>query len=516
MAVEELSKSTIENAIVRLFVSSTFRDMDEEREELIKRVFPKLRRFCEERGLGWTDVDLRWGVTEAQVERGELLPVCFAEIERCRPFFIALLGERYGWIPSELPEDLLGRYPWLADHPATSITELEIWHGALREPSTPPVAFFYFRDPSYSGKMVGPRRADFVDYDTTRQHKLWQLKEHIRQSRLPLRENYPDPQTLAAWVEDDLIAAIQKYFPLHSKPNAVEKEALEHAAFARNRTAVYIGRPEYFERLDAYVQNAAERTGLVVLGESGVGKSALLANWAEHYRQCNPENILVSHFIGASPASADWVAIVRRILQALNRVWGTNEEIPVDREQLRTALSARLERPPTHDRTVIVIDGLDQLSEFEEGSELLWMPRIFPEGVRLIVSTLPSRALDELQRRGWPTLTVQPFRLEERHEFIGRYLSQYAKSLTPSQVIRIAEAGQASNPLFLQTLVEELRLFGAHQQLDARIGYYMTATSAEQLIDRILQRYEQDYERERPGLVCDAMSLIWAARRGLS
>src|SRR6516164_7401675 len=98
MAVEELSKSTIENAIVRLFVSSTFRDMDEEREELIKRVFPKLRRFCEERGLGWTDVDLRWGVTEAQVERGELLPVCFAEIERCRPFFIALLGERYGWI----------------------------------------------------------------------------------------------------------------------------------------------------------------------------------------------------------------------------------------------------------------------------------------------------------------------------------------------------------------------------------------------------------------------------------
>src|SRR5262249_27259729 len=245
-----------------------------------------------------------------------------------------LLGERYGWIPSELPEDLLGRYPWLVDHPATSITELEIQHGALREPSTPPGAFFYFRDPSYIDKVAGRRRADFVDYDTTSQHKSWQPKEHIRQSRLPLRENYPDPQTLAAWVEDDLIAAIQKYFPLHHKPNAVEKETLEHAAFARSRTAVYIGRPEYFQRLDAYVQNAAERTGLVVLGESGVGKSALLANWAEHYRQCNPENVLLSHFIGASPDSADWVAIVRRILQALNRVWGTNEEIPVDRDQL--------------------------------------------------------------------------------------------------------------------------------------------------------------------------------------
>lgn len=58
---------------------------------------------------------------------------------------------------------------------------------------------------------------------------------------------------------------------------------MEHAAFARRRIAVYISRPEYFKRLDAYVENTGERTGLVVLGELGVGKSALLANWAEHY-----------------------------------------------------------------------------------------------------------------------------------------------------------------------------------------------------------------------------------------
>ena len=32
----------------------------------------------------------------------------------------------------------------------------------------------------------------------------------------------------------------------------------------------------------------------------------------------------------------------------------------------------------------------------------------------------------------------------------------------------------------------------------------------------ILARYERDYERDRPGLVKDAVSLLWAARRGLS
>ena len=59
MAIEGLYTSTGEDATVRLFVSSTFRDMDAEREELIKRVFPKLRRLCKGRGLAWTDVDLR-------------------------------------------------------------------------------------------------------------------------------------------------------------------------------------------------------------------------------------------------------------------------------------------------------------------------------------------------------------------------------------------------------------------------------------------------------------------------
>ncbi len=56
----------IENRVVRVFVSSTFRDMQKEREELVKQVFPHLRKLCEDRGVVWGDVDLRWGVTEEQ------------------------------------------------------------------------------------------------------------------------------------------------------------------------------------------------------------------------------------------------------------------------------------------------------------------------------------------------------------------------------------------------------------------------------------------------------------------
>ncbi|MBI3610876.1 MAG: DUF4062 domain-containing protein [Nitrospirae bacterium] len=46
--------------VIRVFVSSTFRDMHAEREELVKRVFPQLRKLCEQRGVTWGEVDLRW------------------------------------------------------------------------------------------------------------------------------------------------------------------------------------------------------------------------------------------------------------------------------------------------------------------------------------------------------------------------------------------------------------------------------------------------------------------------
>jgi len=51
-----------QDRVVRVFISSTFRDMFEEREILVKRIFPQLRKLCEERFVIWDEVDLRWGV----------------------------------------------------------------------------------------------------------------------------------------------------------------------------------------------------------------------------------------------------------------------------------------------------------------------------------------------------------------------------------------------------------------------------------------------------------------------
>src|SRR5437762_8378817 len=84
---------------IRVFVSSTFRDTHAERDYLVKFAFPQLRKLCESRGVTWGEVDLRWGITDEEKAGGRVLPLCLEEIHRCRPYFIGLLGERYGWIP---------------------------------------------------------------------------------------------------------------------------------------------------------------------------------------------------------------------------------------------------------------------------------------------------------------------------------------------------------------------------------------------------------------------------------
>src|SRR5436853_7700630 len=85
---------------LRVFISSTFRDLQEEREHLVKKIFPEIRALCRERGVTFTEVDLRWCITEEEGEREGIIRICLDEIDRCRPYFIGILGERYGWTPS--------------------------------------------------------------------------------------------------------------------------------------------------------------------------------------------------------------------------------------------------------------------------------------------------------------------------------------------------------------------------------------------------------------------------------
>ncbi|VDI34172.1 Hypothetical predicted protein, partial [Mytilus galloprovincialis] len=97
---------------IRLFVSSTFKDMNNERDYLVKVIFPQLREWCEERKLRLVECDLRWGVPK-DADTRETLTTCLSELDRCReeniyPYFLSLVSERFGWVPKieEIPDDI--------------------------------------------------------------------------------------------------------------------------------------------------------------------------------------------------------------------------------------------------------------------------------------------------------------------------------------------------------------------------------------------------------------------------
>jgi tetratricopeptide (TPR) repeat protein len=499
---------------IRVFVSSTFRDFVQERDLLAKEVFPALRKLCAGRGVVFTEVDLRWGVTSEQSAEGQVLPICLREIDKCRPYFVGLLGERYGWVPESIPGGLMEEQAWLAVHPEKSVTELEIIHGVLGNPAMADRTCFYFRDPAYVETVPADKRDNFVSKDQTAADKQKDLKDRIRASGLPVVEPYPDPQTVADLILEFLTKALEEEFPPGSEPDPLDREALDHEAFARSRQGVYIGRPEYFDRLDAHV--AGTDQPLVILGDSGTGKSALLANWVARYRQQHPDDFILTHFIGGTPYSAEWSAMLRRIMGEFQRQFDIQEDIPDKPEVLRRAFANWLSMASARGRVVLILDALNQLEDKDQAPDLTWLPPVIPENIRLIVSTLPGRALEALAKRGWPTMKVGLLESDERKKLIIEYLGQYAHALSPGQVDRIASAAQAATPLYLSAMLEELRVIGVHEHLDEQIDGYLAAGDVASLYELILERYEGDYERGRPGLVRKAMSLIWAARRGVS
>ena len=95
---------TARSRIFRIFVSSTFQDLKEERNALQEKVFPRLRELCAQHSARFQAIDLRWGVSEEASVDQQTMNICLGEIERCqqvtpRPNFIVLLGDRYGWCP---------------------------------------------------------------------------------------------------------------------------------------------------------------------------------------------------------------------------------------------------------------------------------------------------------------------------------------------------------------------------------------------------------------------------------
>lgn len=492
-------KRLIEDRRILIFLSSTFSDMQEERKKLTD-TFVKLKIKAARRNVALSLLDLRWGVTKDEARSGKVLSVCLNEIEHSHPFFIGLLGNRYGRAPktsvfTKNPE-LLERYPWLeADIAAErSITEIEMLYGALRHLEHPVEAAFYIKqtsNPDDSPKQTA-------------------LKKTVRSQKQYPVEDYTDVAGLCALVEQHVCSMLDHYFP-DGECTPLERERTAQRAYINSRHSHFVGREKELEYLDTFARSTS--THLVITGDSGMGKSALLANWIRHNENCNDFN-LVYHFVGNSFAGNNYESVLRHLCDEIYDIYHIEKDLnrqekPEEEAQRLVSELISYQKP-----LVVVIDGINQIMAQKDEKLLLWLPAANGM-VKFIFTTLrDDPTMQAFERRGYEARTLGALTDEERTNFAKIYLKRVGKSLDEEPLQRIIDGPLNRNTLVLRTLLDELICFGIYDQLEDRINYYLSANDLPDFFDRVLKRMEDDYDNGQE-LVSHTLKLIALSEHGM-
>ncbi len=204
---------------------------------------------------------------------------------------------------------------------------------------------------------------------------------------------------------------------------------------------VYIRRAADFERLTAWVDKG--NTPLIVTGDAGMGKSALLANWGKLYQESG--RFLFWHFCEVSERGAHPVVIMQRLHESLQQRYQFNleEKIPYSTEIMREKLDALVQQDV--EPVVVIIDGLNQLDEAQGTVD--WLLEALPPSIRLIVSTSKDNGLTG------EVFEVQPLSDADKTQLIVDYLEQYGKVLDKEYRALMVQRHQTKNPLFLKILL---------------------------------------------------------------
>ena len=479
-----------------VFVSSTFRDLQVEREALALQVFPEMRALSEARNVQFRDVDLRWGITNEQAADGDVLPLCLEAIDACRPYFIGILGTRYGWRPEAFDPDLLSRHPWLAQYAGRSVTEIEFRYGVFNAPGKSSAAFYL--------------RADDGDAEQGESaQRLAALRDELQSRNLPVRR-FDTLQALVGAVRDDLRAWLDRDFPIHEVPNALEREFARHEALAVQRTETYVGRWDLLAAVDSWAIEGGRP--LIVTG-GGRGVTSFLAEWGRRFRRAHPHDVVVLHFVGASDAAGVWRSLVAHLLGELSVRSGIQPpsiDLPSQLPQLLLELVKQISEKV---RVVIVIDGLHELDPIDSGQTLDWLPHDWPKEVRLILSSSSVSQLQKLRNPQCNVLEVPPLSRAQRILLIREYLQGWSKALDDECVERLVDIEATGSPIFVRVLLEELRHAESHEALPALIDRLAAASDLGALLQQWLERLER---KHGAGLMKETMCLLYASRRGRS
>ncbi|MEA3212788.1 MAG: telomerase protein component 1 [Chthoniobacter sp.] len=526
-----------------MFISSTFRDMQAERDWLVRFVFPRLREELLKQRIHLVDVDLRWGVASDR----DALGVCRQIIDECRPRFLCMLGGRYGWVAP-------GR-----EH---SITADEVRYGVLDRLGEHGFAFFYFRDPQATAEIVGETAGEYHEpTGSEAARQLDALKQAVLDAGLepfiyPARWDAPQRriaglEAFGERVYADLLASVRndpefagrflEETPRHER----ERVDLDAREFTEAADAVEVFIEERVERfvigsrqpllaaLTAFADAAGGPNLFLIEGAPGSGKSALLGKLHQSLASAPPitdhhlpitQPLLLPHFIGASAGSTDLRRTLRRLCHAMAQAASSSEPLAEDTRDLIEQFKRLLGEASARQRVVLILDALNQLDPTDSAHSMHWLPWDLPPNVRIVASSLPHQTLEALRVRG-ERVRIQglaPLTETDAQAIIAGFLERHRKRMSPEQIAALLAKPESRLPLYVLTALEELRTLGTYEEITARIRELPGQTHA--LFRWILtERLARDPGfRDRKGrptgasLVARFAACLGASRHGLA
>lgn len=161
----------------------------------------------------------------------------------------------------------------------------------------------------------------------------------------------------------------------------------------KNAEFVYHENPRLVQELDEFCDVDTMHTvkgPIILLGDSGVGKSAFLANWlarrkkmVQNWQSSYPEFIF-THVVGCSRQSCSVSNLLERVLREMKDYFELSKEVPEVEERLSWQFPKFLEAASKKGRVILVVDGLQRLRTTSGESILKWVPLAFPPNVRVI------------------------------------------------------------------------------------------------------------------------------------
>lgn len=472
---------------IRIFISSTFTDMQSERDALIKE-FNHLKIEASKRGVSIIVVDLRWGITEAESAQGRVIDICLKEINKSKPYFIGIVGDHYGSVPPlnlSNNAELTRSYPDVANEikKGKSYTEIEMQYGVLNNPESVN-AFFYIKK-------------DSCETDDDSRLKL--LKTKIkRQKKYPVY-TYNTADDIASQIDKDFMNILNIKYP-ETRLSFDDEVKYNQSLYKNHLLDFHLERPVLLESIKAIIEDNDAKV-IQISGSSGLGKSTMCARIIQEYTL--NKNFNVSYYFAGVGSSNEELADV--VSSLLGHKIGYEEAEKVITEKVIADERTRL----------LVIDGLDSL-ELKDTIQygVSWLS-LLPSNYKVILSVANDTYLNELivSQEGVRTIECLPLGKTEKLNFAIEYLKRISKKLEESQLERIINNPLTDCPAVLRILLDELSVFGYYERLNERIGTYLGNQNIDDFYGKVLSRIEKDFNKYDVKLVFKSLIL---SRRGLA